>query len=112
MSLLDDICNAQIKVAEDAVCANLNKLGLLDKEDKKMINLIVKHRILTEFGVDVSMPGEEIESNILSFHFKDGENYHFEVKKNATKKELLSCLLGTADLVKKSIIDSHNKPKE
>ncbi len=76
-----------------------------------MNNLRVNHRRFTKFGVDVATRYDETESNRLSFYFKDGENWHFEVKKNATKEELLSCLLGTAELIKKSIIDARDKQR-
>jgi len=68
-----------------------------------MSNLRVNHRRLTKFGVDVATKSDETESNIVSFYFKDGKNWHFELKKDATKEELLSCLLGTSQLIVKSI---------
>lgn len=51
------------------------------------------------YGRPIEMAGRREEEVRLSFIFDDGDNWHFQLKNNATKAELKEALSGVVKLI-------------
>jgi len=67
-----------------------------------MSNLKIRHSKQDKYHKEVIYQSD-IEINQLSFYFENGNNWHFEIGRNATESDLLYRLLGVVELIKKTI---------
>ena len=63
----------------------------------------IKTLKLNKFYETLDQEAKNFEKQRVSFFFDDGDNWHFELSKDASKEELLSALRGMCELIVKTI---------
>ena len=63
----------------------------------------IKQRFFNEHHQQIRLPLDDSDEVRLSFYFEDGDNWHFQLKLNASKMELRDALLGISNLIDSTI---------
>ncbi len=61
--------------------------------------MIIQKLSLGKSGREVVDGKPDHKETRVSFYFDDGDNWHFQLKRNASKRELKNALLGVAKLI-------------